>query len=43
VAEMELPRDAEIGRLRQRVRAALRDELSDIDGIARSLLNLGRE
>jgi hypothetical protein len=37
---MELPQDKRIGRLRQEVREALREELQEIDRLARELLGL---
>ena len=40
VARMEIPLEAEIGRLRQRMRQTLQDKLAEIDGIVRILLNL---
>jgi hypothetical protein len=40
VADMKLPQDKRIGRLRQEVREALREELQEIDRLARELLGL---
>jgi hypothetical protein len=37
---MELPQDKRIGRLHQEVREALREELQEIDRLARELLGL---
>jgi hypothetical protein len=41
VRGLDLPLDAEIGRLRQRVRATLREPLAEIEVIVQGMLNLG--